>query len=40
VYPHAKSRALGILSLVAPAYTDRFVRRFARHRDEAARAQP
>jgi short-subunit dehydrogenase len=40
VYPHAKSRALGILSLVAPAFTDRFVRRFARHRDAAARAQP
>ena len=39
VYPNAKSRALGILSLVAPAFTDRFVRKFARHRDDAARAQ-
>ena len=36
VYPHAKSRALGILSLIAPAYTDRFVRKFARRRDAAA----
>jgi NAD(P)-dependent dehydrogenase (short-subunit alcohol dehydrogenase family) len=40
VYPHAKSRALGILSLVAPAFTDRFVRKFARHRDAAAGAEP
>ena len=39
VYPHAKSRALGILSLLAPAFTDRFVRRFARHRDTAAHAE-
>lgn len=39
VYPHAKSRALGILSLVAPAFTDRFVRKFARHRDAAAGAE-
>ena len=38
VYPHAKSRALGILSLVAPAFTDRFVRKFARRRDAAAGA--
>ena len=40
VYPHATSRALGILSLLAPAFTDRFVRKFARRRDEAARAEP
>jgi short-subunit dehydrogenase len=39
VYPHAKSRALGILSLIAPAYTDRFVQTFARHRDAAAHSQ-
>jgi short-subunit dehydrogenase len=39
VYPHAKSRALGILSLIAPAYTDRFVQKFARHRDAAAHSQ-
>ena len=39
VYPHAKSRALGILSLVAPAFTDRFVRKFARRRDAAAGAE-
>ena len=38
VYPHAKSRALGILSLIAPAYTDRFVRKFARRRDAEAGA--
>ncbi|HTI38851.1 MAG TPA: SDR family oxidoreductase [Vicinamibacterales bacterium] len=36
VYPHAKSRALGIISLLAPALTDRFVRKFARRRDAAA----
>jgi short-subunit dehydrogenase len=36
VYPHARSRALGIVSLIAPAFTDRFVRRFSRRRDEAA----
>jgi NAD(P)-dependent dehydrogenase (short-subunit alcohol dehydrogenase family) len=40
VYPHAKSRALGILSLVAPAFTDRFVRRFGRRRDAEAGARP
>jgi short-subunit dehydrogenase len=36
VYPHAKSRALGLLTIAAPAFTDRFVRKFARRRDEAA----
>jgi NAD(P)-dependent dehydrogenase (short-subunit alcohol dehydrogenase family) len=36
VYPHGTSRALAILSLLAPAFTDRFVRRFGRRRDEAA----
>jgi short-subunit dehydrogenase len=36
VYPHGKSRALAILSLVAPAFTDRFVRKFGRRRDAAA----
>jgi short-subunit dehydrogenase len=33
VYPHAPSRALAILSLVAPRFTDRFVRKFGRRRD-------
>jgi short-subunit dehydrogenase len=39
VYPHARSRALGIMSLLAPAFTDRFVQKFARRRDDAARAE-
>ena len=33
VYPHALSRGLGILSLIAPAFTDRFTRKFGRRRD-------
>ncbi|CAN5863143.1 SDR family oxidoreductase [soil metagenome] len=32
VYPHALSRALTILNAVAPAFTDRFVRRYGRRR--------
>jgi len=33
VYPHALSRGLGILSLLAPAFTDRFARKYGRRRD-------
>jgi short-subunit dehydrogenase len=33
VYPHAPSRALAILNAVAPAFTDRMVRRFGRRRE-------
>jgi short-subunit dehydrogenase len=33
VYPHAPSRALALLNVVAPAFTDRFVKRFGRRRD-------
>jgi short-subunit dehydrogenase len=33
VYPHALSRALSILNIVAPRFTDRFVRKFGRGRD-------
>lgn len=36
VYPHAGSRALPLLNIVAPVFTDRFVRRFGRRRDEGA----
>lgn len=36
VYPHASSRGLALLTIAAPAFTDRFVRRFARRRDAAA----
>jgi NAD(P)-dependent dehydrogenase (short-subunit alcohol dehydrogenase family) len=36
LYPHAGARALALLSAVAPAFTDRFVRRFGRRRDSAA----
>ncbi|HXW05744.1 MAG TPA: SDR family oxidoreductase [Vicinamibacterales bacterium] len=32
VYPHAKSRALAILNVMAPAATDRLVRRYGRRR--------
>jgi NAD(P)-dependent dehydrogenase (short-subunit alcohol dehydrogenase family) len=32
VYPHAKSRALAILNVVAPELTDRLVRRYGRRR--------
>ena len=38
VYPHAKSRALAVLNIVAPAFTDRMVRKYGRRRDEAASA--
>ena len=33
VYPHAPSRALALLNVVAPAFTDRFVKKFGRRRD-------
>jgi hypothetical protein len=33
VYPHAMSRALTLLNHAAPAFTDRFVKRFGRSRD-------
>jgi short-subunit dehydrogenase len=36
VYPHRMSRALALLNIIAPAFTDRFVRRFSRYRDAAA----
>lgn len=36
VYPHALSRALTILNALAPALTDRFVRRYGRRRRIAA----
>ncbi len=32
VYPHATSRALGILNALAPAFTDKLVRRYGRSR--------
>lgn len=32
VYPHAASRALAVLNVVAPAFTDRLVRRYGRRR--------
>ena len=33
VYPHAPSRALALLNIVAPRFTDRFVKKFGRQRD-------
>ena len=33
VYPHAPSRALALLNVVAPRFTDRFVKKFGRTRD-------
>jgi short-subunit dehydrogenase len=33
VYPHAPSRALALLNVVAPRFTDRFVQKFGRRRD-------
>lgn len=35
VYPHALSRALTIMNAVAPAFTDRFIRRYGRRRGTA-----
>lgn len=34
VYPHAPSRALTLMNHIAPAFTDRFVRKFGRQRDD------
>ena len=39
VYPHAPSRYLALLNLVAPRFTDKFVQKFGRRRDAAAGAQ-
>jgi len=33
LYPHAKSRALAVINAIAPAFTDRLVRRYGRRRD-------
>jgi NAD(P)-dependent dehydrogenase (short-subunit alcohol dehydrogenase family) len=33
VYPHRPSRALAVLNIVAPRFTDRFVQKFGRRRD-------
>ncbi len=33
VYPHRAARGLAILAVLAPAWTDRFVKRFARRRE-------
>jgi short-subunit dehydrogenase len=33
VYPHWPSRTLAVLNIVAPAFADRFVRKFGRRRD-------
>jgi short-subunit dehydrogenase len=38
VYPHAKSRALAVLNIVAPGFTDRMVRKYGRRRDTIASA--
>jgi short-subunit dehydrogenase len=38
VYPHATSRALAVLNIVAPAFTDRMVRKYGRRRDAVASA--
>jgi short-subunit dehydrogenase len=39
VYPLAKSRALALLNVVAPAFTDRMVRKYGRRRDATAQAE-
>jgi short-subunit dehydrogenase len=36
VYPHAMSRALAVLNALAPAFTDRLVRRYARRREQVS----
>jgi short-subunit dehydrogenase len=38
VYPHTPSRALALINIVAPAFTDRLVRRYGRRRDTIAQA--
>ncbi|HUF24609.1 MAG TPA: SDR family oxidoreductase [Vicinamibacterales bacterium] len=40
VYPHATSRALAVLGVVAPRFTDRLVRKYARRRKPAAKVPP
>ncbi|HEX6324164.1 MAG TPA: hypothetical protein VFZ36_10605, partial [Vicinamibacterales bacterium] len=40
VYPHAKARALAVLGVVAPRFTDRLVRKYARRRKPAAKVPP
>jgi NAD(P)-dependent dehydrogenase (short-subunit alcohol dehydrogenase family) len=39
VYPHRTSRALAVLNIVAPAFTDRMVRKYGRQRDTLAEPQ-
>ena len=39
VYPHRKSRALAVLNVVAPAFTDRLVRKYGRRRDGSQEAR-
>ena len=39
VYPHRTSRALAVLNIVAPAFTDRMVRKYGRRRDTPAQPQ-
>jgi NAD(P)-dependent dehydrogenase (short-subunit alcohol dehydrogenase family) len=39
VYPHRTSRALAVLNIVAPAFTDRMVRKYGRRRDTLAEPQ-
>jgi short-subunit dehydrogenase len=36
VYPHAKSRALAVLNIVAPGFTDRLVQKYGRRRNAQA----
>ena len=35
VFPHRPSRMLAVINIVAPAFTDRLVRKYGRHRDTA-----
>lgn len=36
VYPYAPAKALAVMNAIAPAFTDRFVRRFGRQRTDAS----
>jgi short-subunit dehydrogenase len=38
VYPHAKSRALAVLNIVAPGFTDRLVQKYGRRRHTPGRS--
>jgi short-subunit dehydrogenase len=40
VYPYAKSRGLAVLNILAPAFTDRLVRRYGRKRETAVTSPP